>query len=64
MRIIEAGDQLLIFDRITAGERLRCTFNLSDLPARFSSTGTPLLTTGEIDGARLGAYAAIVQEIE
>jgi alpha-glucosidase len=64
MAVIEAGDELLTFDRSAAGERLRCTFNLSDRPVSFSPTGTRLLAAGEMDGTTLGPYAAIVEEIE
>jgi hypothetical protein len=64
MAVIEAGDDLLTFDRSAAGERLRCTFNLSDRPVSFSPTGTRLLAAGEVDGTTLGPYAAVVEEIE
>jgi hypothetical protein len=64
MRIIEAGEQLLIFERAGGGERLRCTFNLSGRPATVTPKGKMLISNGDIDGARLGAYAALVEEIE
>jgi alpha-glucosidase len=64
MAVIEAGDQLLIFERSAGGERLRCSFNLSDRPVSFAPTGTRLLAAGEMDGTTLGPYAAIVEEIE
>jgi alpha-glucosidase len=63
MRIIEAGEQMLVFERAAAGNRLRCSFNLSDRAASFAAGGKELIGTGEIDGGSLGAYAAIVEEI-
>jgi alpha-glucosidase len=64
MQIIEAGDQLLVFERTGERERLRCSFNLSDRPVAFAASGSPLLGTGDIDGGLLGPYAAVVEEIE
>ena len=64
MHIVEAGDQLLVFERAAGRERLRCSFNLSDRPVRFAPAGRPLLGTGDIDGGALGPYAALVEEIE
>ena len=60
MRIIEAGEQKLVFDRTYGGDRLRCTFNLSDRPAPVASSRKPLITVGEV-GAALGPYAAIIE---
>ena len=39
MRIIEAGEQTLAFERSDRGELLRCTFNLSDRPVSFTPSG-------------------------
>jgi alpha-glucosidase len=64
MQTIEAGEQKLVFERSFENQRLRCTFNLSDRPASFAARGRKLLATGEIDGTMLGAYAAIIEEIE
>lgn len=63
MDIVEAGEQMLIFERAAAGKRLRCTFNLSDRPASFAPVGNTLIASGEIDGGQMGAYAAIIEEI-
>jgi alpha-glucosidase len=63
MHVVEAGDQLLVFERTSESERLRCSFNLSDRPVAFTPSGTPLLGTGDIDGGSLGPYAAVVEEI-
>ncbi|MCH8617124.1 alpha-glucosidase family protein [Sphingomonas sp. SM33] len=63
MTILEAGDQLLVFERTSGGETLRCTFNLSDRPASYRPSGTPLIAAGDIDGSSLGPYAAVVEEI-
>jgi alpha-glucosidase len=63
MRIAEAGEQLLIFERSDISSRLRCSFNLSDRPAQFAAAGTTLVSTGDIDDSTLGAYAALIEEI-
>jgi alpha-glucosidase len=63
MRVIEAGEQKLIFERIFERERLRCMFNLSRQPVAFAASGIPLVTIGDIDGGKLGPYAAIIEEI-
>lgn len=63
MRIVEAGDQLLVFERIAGRARLRCTFNLSPRAATFAPARASLISTGAIDGGTLGPYAAAVEEI-
>jgi alpha-glucosidase len=64
MRIVEAGEQLLVFERSDRSERLRCTFNLSDRPASFTRSGNSLIETGGIDDALLRPYAGIIEELE
>lgn len=64
MRILDAGEQLLAFERSHGNETLRCTLNLSDRRVPFTAAGELVAATGEIDGATLGPYAALVQEIE
>jgi hypothetical protein len=63
MRVLEAGRQLLIFERQDARERLRCTFNLSASPASFVAGGMELLSSGQIGEGALGPYAAVIEEI-
>jgi alpha-glucosidase len=63
MRVIEAGEQKLIFERVFEGERLRCTFNLSRQSIAFEASGTPLITIGNIDDGELGPHAALIEEI-
>ena len=63
MEIVRADDQLLVFDRTADGERLRCTFNLSDSPADFTESGNQLFRVGDLDGGELGPYAAVIEEI-
>jgi alpha-glucosidase len=63
MQVIEAGERLLVFDRSAGGQRLRCTFNLSQTQVSFHSSGTAILTAGEVDGGELGPYAALIEEI-
>jgi alpha-glucosidase len=61
MRILEAGAQLLVFQRTMDGERLRCTFNLSAESVPFTTHGRALLEAGEIGSGRLGPFASIVE---
>jgi alpha-glucosidase len=63
MRIVEAGEQRLVFDRTYGGDHLRCTFNLSDWAVPFASGRKPLITVGEV-GAALGPYGAVIETAE
>jgi alpha-glucosidase len=63
MRIVEAGEQRLVFDRTHGSDRLRCTFNLSDRPVPLPSGRQPLMTVGEV-GAALGPYGAVIETAE
>lgn len=63
MRILEASEQLLVFERVSGSETLRCTFNLSDRALPFRSSAKILLGAGDIDGGSLGPYAAVIEEI-
>jgi alpha-glucosidase len=63
MAILEAGEALLAFERSEGGERLRCTFNLSDRPTRFDPIGRTLLVSGDATGGSLAPYAAIIEQI-
>jgi len=61
---VEAGQQLLVFDRGDGAQRLRCTFNLSSSPAPFRPSGTRLLGTGDCADGSLGPYAALIEELK
>jgi alpha-glucosidase len=63
MEIREAGDALLVFDRSAAGQRLRCTFNLSASTVTSDRSGKTILSTGQVDGSSLGPYGAVIEEI-
>ena len=63
MRIVEAGEQKLVFDRAKGGARLCCTFNLSDQPCGFAASGNAVMRTGAVDGDTLGPYAAVIEVI-
>jgi len=63
MSIVEAGEQLLVFERHAGDESLRCSFNLSDRSAGFKASGKTIISNGDIDEGSLGPYAAIVEEI-
>jgi len=63
MRVVDAGEQRLVFERRHGAERLLCTFNLSDRPCGFHSSGTPLFGVGDIGADAIGPYAAVIEEI-
>ena len=63
MRIVEAGEQRLVFERVDGGERLRCTFNLSDRPARFRPEYRLLISAGDIGLEALGPFAALIEAV-
>jgi alpha-glucosidase len=63
MRIEEAGEQMLVFERAEGADRLRCTFNLSDRPAAFQPAGSAIFSVGEIHADSLGAYSAVIEKI-
>lgn len=61
--IVEAGEQLLTFDRSNANQRLRCSFNLSERPVTAAAAGRQLMSVGEIAGDQLGPFSAKIEEI-
>ena len=64
MTIIQAGVQLLRFERAHGPQRLLCTFNLSDREAAITgSNGARIAASGELEGDRLGPYSAIIEDI-
>ena len=64
MRVVEAGKQRLVFERASGGERLRCTFNLSDRPVAYAGASNPLITSGEIAREQLAPYSAVIEIIK
>jgi alpha-glucosidase len=64
MEIVRLTDQLIVFERESAGQKLRCSFNLSDSPAELPSVqAAELVTVGEVAGERLGAWSAIIEKL-
>ena len=63
IEIIEASDQLLIFERYQRDERLRCSFNLSPRPVSWSPAGTTIAHANKVSGAALGPYGAVIEEV-
>lgn len=63
MTILQSDADVLAFERTADGDRLRCTFNLSDRPAPFRPAGRLLVSAGTLDGEELGAYSAVIEEI-
>jgi len=64
LELVEAGPQLLVFDRIGDGEKLRCAFNLSASPAPYHPAGKALLGTGDCANGTLGPYGGLIEELE
>ncbi|HEX8839535.1 MAG TPA: alpha-amylase family glycosyl hydrolase, partial [Sphingomicrobium sp.] len=65
LRIREAGEQLLVFDREVAGERLRCSFNLSASAIEVPHTdGSELISVGEADATRFAPWSAIIEKLD
>ena len=64
LQLVEAGPQKLVFDRRNGRPALRCTFNLSNKPAPFRVSGRRVFETGDIGNESLGAYAALIEELE
>ncbi|HEY6049270.1 MAG TPA: alpha-glucosidase [Sphingomicrobium sp.] len=64
MRIIEAGEQKLVFERRDERSRLLCTFNLSSRPVPFRQSGRALITTDAVKQDELGPRAALIEAIE
>ena len=64
LHILEAGENLLSFERSDGRQQLRCSFNLSAEHVRFSAIGNAIARVGDIDGGAMGPYAALIEEIE
>jgi alpha-glucosidase len=59
--ILEAGSELLVFERFTFDERLLCIFNMGAQPvATGQMIGQPVLTSGEVKDDGLQPFAALV----
>lgn len=63
IKLIEAGEQLLVFERRHGGERLRCSFNLSSTRVIWSLAGREIAAVGDVAETSLGGYAAIIEEL-
>jgi hypothetical protein len=64
MSIRKVGDRLLVFDRQGSGEHLRCFFNLSPEPVeRPASEGGQVVAVGEVSGAGLGSWSAVIEKL-
>ena len=64
LRIAEASERKLVFDRIASEQHLRCTFNLSDEGIPHASAGETLIACGAVADHSLGPYAAVIEVIE
>jgi len=64
LRILEAGERKLVFNRVACGQHLRCTFNLSDVPIDHAAAGEVLIRSGSVADSTLGSYAAVIEVIE
>jgi alpha-glucosidase len=63
LEVLEAGPQVLSFERSYAGQRVRCTFNLSGVEAPLRRHNGALVETGRVLADALGPYAALIEEI-
>jgi hypothetical protein len=59
-----AAASIVQIDRSDNQHRLRCTFNLSRSQAPFRPSGKRLFGTGKCTNETLGAYAALIEELE
>ena len=60
---VAADERTLCFDRVHAGQRLRCTFNLSPTEVPLRRHNGALIETGPVLAAALRPYAALIEEI-
>ena len=58
------NDRPAFVERACGGERLKCTFNLSNRPVPLVPARKPLVSVGAFDAETLGPYAAVVDVIE
>jgi len=63
MSVIEAGDQLLVFERTLGSQKLRCSFNLSAEPVASDRAGKVLVATGDSRSGQLGPWSAVIEEM-
>ena len=63
LEIIEAGDQVIRFDRHYEGQRLRCSFNLSPDPAAWTPAGTAVASANAVADNALGPYGAVIEKL-
>ncbi len=61
--IVTVDGGLLAFDRTHAGQRLRCSFNLSSEPVAITRVGQALTATGNMPDHQIGPYAALIEEL-
>jgi alpha-glucosidase len=64
IELVDAGAQVLVFDRRDSGQKLRCTFNLSSSTVPFRPSGKCLIATGDCAEGKLGGYSALIEELE
>jgi alpha-glucosidase len=65
LTLVEAGEQLLAFERHQGPERLLCVFNLSAASVEWAppATGPHLIDLGDTGATTLGPYAAYIAAI-
>jgi len=62
MQVLEAADKLLVFERSSNGERVRCSFNLSGTTVKLSRTvERELLRLGNVETGELGPWSAVIE---
>jgi alpha-glucosidase len=64
MRVREAGDALLVFERAAGSELVRCSFNLSDSPTHWSAgEGRVLASAGGVSADMLAPWSAVIEQL-
>ena len=63
MSVVRGDGGLLVFERTSNGQRLRCVFNLSAQASDHRPEGKAIISTDDLDGGVLGPYSAVIEEI-
>ncbi len=63
IRLIEAGERLLVFERVEGQQRIRCAFNLSESAVAAPAQGRPIIGVGDFEADQLGPFASRIEQI-
>jgi alpha-glucosidase len=62
-KVVEAGEQLLAFERSHGGEILRCSFNLSGSPVARIRGGTMIAQAGDVSADQIGPWSGLIENV-